>query len=154
MNVGGQLILRTEIEKLIKQVHGNRIKSWDNLHDFYILQSKQYATDKLSHALAALKGVFGINVRKASPALIKELLQQSIATREWMVQGIRESRAKDYENPFRKMVYENDATMEKVVGKLSENAFIKQEQKGLEDYKKEISQLVKKLKLDSAKANA
>src|SRR5688572_14894803 len=137
MNVGGQLILRTEIEKLIRQVHGNRVKSWDNLHDFYILQGKQYATDKLSHALGALKEVFGINMRKASSSLIKELLQQSIATREWMVKGIRESRAKDYENPFRKMVYEDEATMEKGVGKLSGNAFIKQEQKALEAYKKD-----------------
>jgi hypothetical protein len=148
------LILRTEIEKLIRQVHGNRVKSWDNLHDFYILQGKQYAADKLSHALGALKEVFGINLRKASPLLIKELLQQSIATREWMVKGIRESRAKDYENPFRKMVYEDEATMEKVMGKLSGNAFIKQEQKALEAYKKDISQLVKKLKLGSAKATA
>ena len=69
------------------------------------------------------------------------MLQQSIATREWMVKGIQESRAKDYENPFRKMVYEDEATMDKVMGKLSENAFIKQEQKALEDYKKEIAQL-------------
>jgi hypothetical protein len=71
-----------------------------------------------------------------------------------MVKGIRESRAKDYENPFRKMVYENEATMEKVVGKLSGNAFIKQEQKGLEEYKKDIGLLIKKLKLDSAAVKA
>jgi hypothetical protein len=154
MNAGGQLILRSEIDRLIKQVNSGRVKSWDDLHDFYILQGKQYSSDKLAHALGALKEVFGINLRKASPSLIKELLQQSITTREWMVKCIRESRAKDYENPFRKMVYESEAAMEKVVGKLSENAFIKQEQRSLEEYKKDISLLIKKLKLDSAKATA
>jgi hypothetical protein len=145
MNVGGQLVLRSEIDNLIKQVKSGRVKSWDELHKFYILQSKQYAVDKLAHALAALKEVYGINIRRASPSLIKELLLQSIATREWMVKGIRESRAKDYENPFRKMVYEDEATMEKVTGKLSENAFIKQEQKALAEYKNEISRIIKQI---------
>ena len=149
VNVGGQLILRTEIDKLIKQVQSGRVKSWDEIHAFYQAQAKQYATDKLVHALAALKEVYGINFKKASPALIKELLLESVSTREWMVKAIRESRAKDYENPFRKMVYETEAEMEKVVGKLSENAFIKQEQKALEAYKKDIGHLIKKLKIGS-----
>jgi hypothetical protein len=154
VNVGGQLILRSEVERLIKQVRSNRLKSWDDMHAFYTEQGKKYAADKLAHALAVLKEVSGINLKRASSASMKQLLLQSITTREWMVKGIRQSRAKDYENPFRKMVYENGATMEKVVGKLSENSFIKQEQKALEAYKKDIAQLIKKLKLDSSKVSA
>mgnify|MGYP000196675330 CR=1 FL=1 len=154
VNVGGQLILRSELDKMIKQVHTGRIKNWDDLHAFYAAQSGQYAADKLAHALAALKEMFGLSLKKASPAIIKELLEQSITTREWMVKGIRQSRAKDYENPFRKMVYEDAGTMDKVVGKLSNNAFIKQEQRSLEEYKKSIALLIKKLKLASTKASA
>ena len=99
--------------------------------------------------MAAMKEVFGINLKKATPAFVKGLLHQSITTREWMVKEIYESRAKDYRNPFRKMVYESTEAMNKVVGKLENNSFIKQEQQGLEVYKKNVQQLVTKLKLDA-----
>lgn len=148
MNVGGQLILRSEIDKLIKQINAGRVKDWEAVHTFYKQQGKNYAYEKLVHAMAAVKEVFGISIKKATPAIIKSLLHQSITTREWMVKEIYESRAKDYRNPFRKMVYENPEAMNKVVGKLEDNSFIKQEQKALEAYKKEIQQLVTKLKLD------
>jgi len=69
-----------------------------------------------------------------------------------MVKEIYESRAKDYRNPFRKMVYETTEAMNKVVGKLEDNSFIKQEQKALEEYKTAIHELVAKLKLDKKPA--
>jgi hypothetical protein len=150
MNAGGQLILRSEIDKLIKQINGGRVKDWESVHDFYIQQGQNYPYEKLAHAMAAIKEVFGISIRKAAPAVIKSMLHQSITTREWMVKEIYESRAKDYRNPFRKMVYETTEAMNKVIGRLEDNSFIKQEQKALESYKKEIQQLVTKLKLDAS----
>jgi hypothetical protein len=148
MNVGGQLILRSEVDKLNKQIVAGKIKDWDAVHAFYVQQGKNYPTEKLAHAMAAVNEVFDINLKKASPGIVKTLLQQSIATKEWMVKEIYESRAKDYRNPFRKMVYETTEAMNKVVGKLEDNSFIKQEQKALEDYKVGIQQLITKLKLD------
>lgn len=147
VNAGGQLILRTAIDKLIKQIHAGRVKSWNDIHAFYQQQAESYGQEKLLHAFAALKAVQGIQGKKAAPAVIKTLLEQSIATKEWMAKGIYESRAKDYRNPFRKMVYESQAAMDKVVGKLSDNTFIKQEQAALESYKKTIQQLIKKWQL-------
>jgi hypothetical protein len=148
MNVGGQLILRSEIDKLNKQIVTGKIKDWEAVHSFYVQQGKNYAAEKLAHAMAAVREVFDINLKKASPGIIKTLLHQSITTKEWMVKEIYESRAKDYRNPFRKMVYETTEAMNKVVGKLEDNSFIKQEQKALEEYKAAIHQLVTKLKLD------
>jgi hypothetical protein len=152
MNVGGQLILRSEIDKLNKQIVSGKIKDWDALHNVYVQQGKNYPMEKLAHAMAAVKEVYDINLKKASPGIIKSLLHQSIATKEWMVKEIYESRAKDYRNPFRKMVYETPEAMNKVVGKLEDNSFIKQEQKALEAYKKEIQLLVTKLKLEKPNA--
>jgi hypothetical protein len=144
MNIGGQLILRSEIDKLVNQINNGRVKSWDVVHEFYQQQARRYTYEKLHHALAALKEVHGIQVKKTDTALIKNLLQQSITTREWMVREIYESRAKDYDNPFRKMVYETTQAMNNVIGKLKDNAFIKQEQAALEAYKKSIGQFCKK----------
>lgn len=147
VNAGGQLVLRTAMDKLVQQVHSGRIKSWNDIHAFYTQQSESYGAEKLYHAAAALQEVHGIRLKKASPAIIKDLLLQSIVTKEWMVKGIYDSRAKDYRNPFRKMVYETNEAMNKVIGKLSDNTFIKQEQSALEGYKKSIQQLIKKWKL-------
>jgi hypothetical protein len=152
MNVGGQLILRSEIDKLNKQIVAGKVKDWEAVHTFYVQQGKHYFMEKLAHAMAAVKEVYDINVKKATPGIIKSLLHQSITTKEWMVKEIFESRAKDYRNPFRKMVYETPEAMNKVVGKLEDNSFIKQEQKALEAYKSEIQLLVSKLKLDKSGA--
>jgi hypothetical protein len=153
MNAGGQLVLRTAMEKLVKQVHSGRIKSWNDIHAFYAQQSESYGQEKLFHAAAALQEVHGIRLKKASPAIIRDLLVQSIATKEWMVKGIYDSRAKDYRNPFRKMVYETTEAMNKVIGKLADNTFIKQEQAALEGYKKSVQQLIKKWQLSKETAH-
>lgn len=147
VNVGGQLILRTAIDKLIKQVHAGRVKSWNDIHAFYQQQAESYGQEKLLHAFAALKEVQGIQGKKMTPVIMKELLEQSIATKEWMAKGIYDSRAKDYRNPFRKMVYESQEAMDKVVGKLADNTFIKQEQAGLESYRRSVKLLINRWKL-------
>lgn len=145
-NAGGQLIPSAEMNTFLLQVSHGKIKSWAAVHRFYTTQAQKYPAQKLQHALAALQNVYGINLKKNKTAL-KQLLQQSIYTKEWMVKGIYESRAKDYTNPFRKMVYENRAEMDTVTGKLENNSFIKQEQESLAGYKKNVQQLIKTFKL-------
>src|SRR5262249_32028154 len=105
-NVGGQLIPSAALQKLLQQIRSGKIKNWSGVHGFYQEQSSQYAVQKLQHALAAFQAVHGINLKRNKAAL-KPLLQQALNTRTWMVNGIYESRARDYNNPFRKMVYEN-----------------------------------------------
>ena len=80
-------------------------------------------------------------------ATLKTALQQYLSTKEWMVSGIKESRAKDYTNPFRKMVYETEAEMETVTGKLSENSFILQQVEELKTTKASVQKLIKQFKL-------
>jgi hypothetical protein len=70
-----------------------------------------------------------------------------VATKEWITKGIHDSRAKDYTNPYRMMVYESIGEMNEVVGKLEENSFIKQQIAELQAFKKEIQLLKKKFKL-------
>jgi len=145
-NAGGQLIPADELNKLLLQVSNGKTKNWASIHNFYKKQAKQYPVQKLQHALASLQSVYGINLKKNKPAL-KQLLQQSIYTKEWMVKGIYDSRAKDYTNPFRKMVYENRKEMDTVTGKLENNSFIKQEQENLIDFKKSIQNIIRSFKL-------
>jgi hypothetical protein len=72
-------------------------------------------------------------------------MQQALITGEWLLNNIHESRAKDYENPFRKMVYDTEKEMEKVIGRLSENSFILEQQREFADFKKRVNELMEKL---------
>ena len=62
---------------------------------------------------------------------MRNLLRQSIGTKEWMTKEIYASRAKDYTNPFRKMVYDPPEEMNAVIGRLQDNSFIRQEKEAL-----------------------
>jgi Domain of unknown function (DUF4954) len=147
VNAGGQLIRESEMEKLISQIHSGKIKNWEQVHLWYSTQGENYPADKLAHALAALKTATGISLRKEGPEALGHLLRQSVATREQLVKEIYESRAKDYTNPFRKMVYESPEEMNAVVGKLQDNSFIRQEKETLKQYRKEVEQIVADWKL-------
>jgi hypothetical protein len=144
VNVGGQFILQSEIKNLVSQINKGKLKGWDQVHNFYIQQGKEYDREKSSQAFAALREVQGINLKRVSGEIIKSLLQESVTIREWMVKGIYDSRAKDYSNPFREMVYENEKAMNAVIGKLDNNSFIQQEQAGLLEFKKSIQSVIRK----------
>jgi len=154
INTGGQLILQAELDKLIKKIISGKSKSWEEVHEFYRQQAKQYALDKFLHSAAALKEVHGIDLKKITIDSFHMLLQQSVATKEWMNNGIYESRAKDYKNEFRKMVYDTTEEMNIVIGDLDKNIFIKQQRVALEEYKKQVQALIRKSKTAGSKAKA
>jgi hypothetical protein len=143
-NIGGQLIPQPILEKFLEKIRSGKIKSWKDVHQFYESQGAAYAQQKWQHAVAAWQLVQGPDFKKTKNHL-KNLLLQSMVTREWMVKGIYNSRAKDYTNPFRKMSYRNKEEMNKVLGSLENNSFILQEQEALAQYKKKVTQLIKKM---------
>ncbi len=142
-NIGGQLIRTTELGKLHEQVKTGKIKSWDDIHRFYIKQAENYRFEKLVHALAICKQANGIVISSSEKA--GEILKQSLTTKSWIVNNIYSSRKKDYTNPFRLMMYNSPREMNEVVGSLEDNQFIEQEKQSLEEYKKKINKLLKRL---------
>lgn len=146
LNIGGQLIQQSEIESLKRQIKTNKIKSWSAVHDFYIIQGEQYNDNKLHHAYTALLEILLITPRQFTAELFSQLLQQLLVTRTWMCNGIYESRAKDYTNPFRRMVYESNEEMNIVVGSLEDNSFIQQQTGELDTLKKQVKSVIKKIK--------
>ncbi len=146
-NVGGQLIRQDAVDKLMTRITSGRIRGWDDIHVFYQQQAEAYPQDKLRHAMAAYKVVFGENLQKAGDDVFAKLFTQSVATREWMVDEIYNSRAKDYSNPFRRMVFSNEEEMNVVTGKLEDNSFIRQEKSSLKTFKSAMASRIKKLGL-------
>ena len=147
MNIGGQLIQQTAVEKLHANIVSQKVKSWNEVHAFYTEQSATYFTDKLNHAYTALLEILESTPKQFTAAVFNQLLQNSVSTREWMCKGIYDSRAKDYRNPFRKMVYSNSKEMNQVVGRLEDNNFIQEQMGELEELKKQVKAVKRKLKL-------
>ncbi len=153
VNIGGQLIVLSRIDKFINQITSGKIQNWDEVHKFYGQQSTQYENDKFIHAITALKVVTGIDLKKITAPAFQSLLKQSVITKEQIVNGIYESRAKDYKNNFRKMVYNTNKEMDSVLGSLNKNSFIKSEQTKLLNYKKLVAGYCRKIKTWSNKVN-
>jgi hypothetical protein len=146
-NIGGQLIQTTEITGLRSDVRKGKIKSWEELHNFYSIQGQNYEADKLGHAYTSLLEIANITSKQFTPSVLKQLLDEAVNTKTWMSKGIYDSRAKDYSNPYRKMVYENDAEMNIVTGKLEDNTFIQSQLKELDEFKNAIEAIIEKFKL-------
>ncbi len=147
LNVGGQLIEKTAVENLKRNIKSGKVKSWSEVHNFYRQQGVAYTTDKLNYSYTALLEILNITPKQFTPALFKQLLQQAIDTKEWMCKGIFDSRAKDYSNSFKKMVYDTNEEMNKVVGRLEDNSFIQQQLGELDELKKQVQGVVRKMKL-------
>ena len=146
-NIGGQLISTPDIKSFIKSIHSNKIKSWDEVHDFYKSNSESYQDLKFQHAFASLLEILNITSISFDKKIFKSLVGQALKTRTWMVKGISVSRAKDHSNPFRKMVYETKKEMDAVIGRLDENSFIKSQQKEMSIYREKAKSLSTKFKL-------
>lgn len=143
LNIGGQLMSEKDVEALKDQIKNKSINSWDELHEAYYNEGQIYASKKTQHALAALLEIENIRPGNISNEKIIEWLGKSVVINESITERIRQSRAKDYTNPFRKMVYNSDKEMNNVTGDFSSNGFIKQKQEELEKFR----QLVQKLKM-------
>jgi hypothetical protein len=127
-NIGGQLMPASSVGQLIKNINSGKISGWEEVHQFYNKKSTAYYNEKANHAWAVLLDTLKINPKKFTKKLFYQLMKQSVTTREWLSAGIYSSRARDYQNPFRKMVYDTEKEMEKVIGSLQDNSFINQQE--------------------------
>lgn len=130
-NIGGQLIPEEDVKNMIERITSGKLKSWDELHSWYGMESARYPEKKALHAIAVLKTITGEHPGKLKPETWKLFFEETLATREWLVTKSYKSRQKDYTNPFRLMMYDNKEELENVLGKLEENEFILQERKEL-----------------------
>lgn len=141
-NIGGQLIPENDVKELIVKIKKGEIDTWCKVHEFYKMEGKGYEYKKLTHAFASLSELDNITVKQFSPEYFIELLKKAVTTKTWMSREIHDSRAKDYKNMYRKMVYENDEEMDAVIGKIEDNQFVQQEIKALELFKNEVQAII------------
>ncbi|MFP5041605.1 DUF4954 family protein [Parasediminibacterium sp. JCM 36343] len=148
INVGGQLLLKDDVGQFKINVKEGKLCGWDEVHQWYAEKGTQYSEQKLKHALASLAEIKGWDLKALDNIQLNTIVDIAIATKEWITKSIYESRAKDYESPYRAMVYDNAEEMDEVIGKLEDNSFINGQDAELETFKKEMKALKKRFQLD------
>lgn len=144
VNMGGQLILKKEVDELKKDIKSGRITSWKEVHAFYEANGRRYVKDKLEHAICSLLEIEKILWDDVDNVCLKTWAVKALRTREWMTKKIYESREKDYTNPFRKMIYHSEEQMNAVNGKLEDDPFIRSELMEFHQFKNTVDRVIQK----------
>lgn len=142
-NMGGQLVPEPAVQTLLRNIKSGKTGSWDEMHSYYRQLSSRYAKDKLQHAFASLLEVTGLTSRSFTKKIFIQLLQEAVEIKEEMMINIYTSRAKDYTNPFRTMMYDSAEEMNKVTGALKDNSFIAQQEKETAAFREQAAALLR-----------
>ncbi len=137
-NVGSQLVPVSKLDQLLQDLKDKKINSWDEMHSNYHQLSDSYILDKLKHSLASLQEVTETDTADWDADFWSHLFDEALETKKWICDEIYNSRSKDYINPFRLMVYENEEEMNEVVGRLEDNSFINQQSAEFAGFQKKI----------------
>ncbi len=145
INIGGQLIPEKKVKGLIQKIKSSEIENWNQVHKFYETESDKYNSRKDLHAMSCLEKLTQKSFSKISTNQFINWLDTYLEIKKDITLRIQNTRAKDYANPFRKMVYENEAEMNTVIGNLADNSFIKEQKNVLKQLETKIAGLKKEL---------
>ena len=126
INLGGQVLEKERLEGIIKRIASDTVSSWDDLHTEYGAAFKEYPKEKARHALGSLLSLHAKKETEIDGQEWQSWLNLFIEIQTKLVEKTIHSRDKDYDNPFRQMMYETREEMALVVGSLSDNEFLSQ----------------------------
>ena len=98
------------------------IESWEDLHDYFDKEFELYGSRKLFHALSVAMLLY--KKEKPDKDLLNKLKTDYEKLLKKIEQEIIKSRKKDYDDPFRKMVFSNKEEMDNVLGVLEKDSLL------------------------------
>jgi hypothetical protein len=141
MNIGGQLVPSSSLVVLLEEIKSRKLNSWDAVHLAYKGIADSTPDHLFQHAVAALLEIEHVSLEDLTATKLSSLFRGHLATNEKVFHSIVQSREKDMTNPFRKMVYANEAEMEAVLGKMTDNSFVREKDKE----RKELSTIIENI---------
>ena len=123
-NIGGQIIPEEELEKIKDDIKNGALKTWREIHARYDREWTKYKEQKTRYAIYVLESVYEKEIKKFEKEDWENFYSDSLKVVNDVYELSIESRAKDYTDYYRKMVYDNEKEMIAVLGKTSENDFL------------------------------
>ncbi len=139
VNLGGQITKKTDVDSLRTGIINGTLNTWSDIHKRYDNLWDTYQLDKQRHAYAILNEISKDG--SVTPSQWNMLLDKSITLQEFVRDQVYISRNKDYNNPFRKTTFRNQAEMDAALGTIDENNFIIQVRKETEAFKQTVAVL-------------
>ena len=143
-NMGGQIIPAGIVAEIKSNIQSGSISRWSQVHEIYEKQATLYLDQKFENALNGMIQIIDQPINH--PIFIEKWLQKAIRMYEFLTDGIENSRAKDFKDPFRLAMFGNEKEMEKVIGSIHENEFIAEAKLKSENFKQQLQGLIADIK--------
>jgi hypothetical protein len=132
MNLGGQLMRREDVDALRERIRTGDLDAWTDIHAAYDRLWAAYPEAKQRHAFATLRDLLGLETLTADAWA--EALDRAAEVQQEIADQVHATRKKDFEDPFRRMVYETDEEMAAVLGTIEDNSFVKETREATEQF--------------------
>lgn len=143
INLGGQMMPGDRVDELHADIVSGKLDTWDAIHNRYDEIWQHYPIDKLRHAYLSL--IFLLHIDSLTKDVFIETLDKFENILNYICEQVYLSRKKDYDNHFRNTTFRNEEERDAVIGKLEENAFVKQINKEIKDLKAKVEMVKKSL---------
>jgi len=136
VNLGGQLVSEVDVDELRANIGAGRLDSWDAVHARYNEFWQRYPAEKQRHAFAVFVLLHGGRIPSRDEWA--RFLDRAVEIQKLRRDRVYESRQKDYENPFRRATYRNDAEMVAAIGSIEDNRFVQQIREETEAFSRRV----------------
>ena len=124
VNCGGQPVAAADLDALRADIVSGKLGSWDAVHSRYDELWAGYPKMKARYALFAIERALALKAGSLGMEGWRSILGSAKATFASVCDAAWSSRRKDYEDPFRRMLYESDEEMVAVLGRIEDNSFL------------------------------
>jgi len=142
VNMGGQIMKRSDVDRLRSDIGTGKLKNWKDIHDRYNKLWMKYPVDKQKHAFAVLCELNGNDILSMSQW--KAALDRAVTIQEFICDQVYITRKKDYDNTFRQATYRNMDEMTAAIGNVDDNSFIIQVRKETDEFRKVVNEIMKR----------
>lgn len=132
VNLGGQLIPVQDIDALRSDIGSGKLSTWEEIHQRYDQLWAAYPIEKQKHAFATLLALYGTG--HLTMEQWAQAINRAIDIQQYICDQVYLSRKKDFDDPFRKMIYRNAAEMKAAIGTVEDNDFIQQVRRETEEF--------------------
>jgi hypothetical protein len=143
VNLGGQIMQKDDLDKIRADIGTGKLLTWKDIHNRYDALWDKYKADKQKHALATWIVLSG--KKQITRSDLDKALGELIVIQQFICDQVFASRKKDYDNPFRRATFRNDAEMKATIGTIEDNSFIIQVRQETEEIRKVVEDVRKRI---------
>jgi NDP-sugar pyrophosphorylase family protein len=146
VNAGGQIVRKIDASNIINRIIDDKsISFWEQIHTLFSDAHSMYHDYLLKYAIHALFRIQNSEFRKDRKTLA-QLIEKSVKSIDSIYSLTIESRQKDFQDPFRLMVYDSFEESQYVLGTIQNDFVINSFETETIHIKNNLDELIKNLK--------